>query len=474
MEYMDLGMKINFVFLWSDLLIFLLLFTWLLFVLWSRHVGYWQDLWHQIGSQKLAMISFVFLLTYSSVALVDSIHFRLMPQKVSSPFASFQVQSFLDLLLRPLGYQNENTYSAPFALYSSARSTALINNKVISFYPRLRYGGSHLKDTRLHVQDVLVKLAFSISAGVVLSIVLIFLFLRFLAGKHKKRLFETVKDVVLAKTPVAWREILLACTFVIIAICLIKGVSPYYHILGTNKIGEDTLFETIKSIRTGLVIGTLTTLVMLPFAIFFGIYAGYFGGWRDDLIQYVYTTLSSIPSVLLISAAVLSLQIFISNHLRLFPTLENRADARLLALCVILGITSWTSLCRLLRAETLKLREMDYVKAAIAMGVKNMKILYRHILPNVTHIVLITVVIDFSMLVLAEAVLSYVGVGVDPITPSWGNMINSARLDLAREPVVWWPLFSAFIFMFLLVLSANLFADALREALDPRLRNEPL
>ena len=94
----------------------------------------------------------------------------------------------------------------------------------------------------------------------------------------------------------------------------------------------------------------------------------------------------------------------------------------------------------------------------------------RHILPNVMHLVLITVVLDFSLLVLAEAVLSYVGVGVDPSTDSWGNMINSARLEMAREPIVWWSLTSAFVFMFGLVLAANLFADAVRDAFDPRLR----
>ena len=93
----------------------------------------------------------------------------------------------------------------------------------------------------------------------------------------------------------------------------------------------------------------------------------------------------------------------------------------------------------------------------------------RHILPNVMHIILITVVLDFSALVLTEAVLSYVGVGVDPTTLSWGNMINSARLELAREPLVWWPLVAAFVFMFTLVLAANLFADTVRDAFDPRI-----
>jgi peptide/nickel transport system permease protein len=209
---------------------------------------------------------------------------------------------------------------------------------------------------------------------------------------------------------------------------------------------------------------------MLPFAALFGTLAGYFGGWIDDAIQYLYTTLSSIPGVLLITAAILSLQIFITNHPEIFPDIATRADARLLILCAILGLTGWVDLCRLLRGETLKLREIDFVQAAVVMGVQNYKIIWRHILPNVMHIILITIVLDFSALVLAEAVLSYVGVGVDPSTISWGNMINSARMELAREPVVWWPLFAAFILMFPLVLSANIFSDAIRDAFDPRTR----
>ena len=124
------------------------------------------------------------------------------------------------------------------------------------------------------------------------------------------------------------------------------------------------------------------------------------------------------------------------------------------------------------RGESLKLREVDYVQAAVSLGVRHSTLIGRHILPNVLHIVLITVVLDFSGLVLAEAVLSYVNIGVDPTMNSWGNMINSARLELAREPVVWWSLTCAFLFMFTLVLAANLFADVVRDAFDPRLRSE--
>jgi len=112
------------------------------------------------------------------------------------------------------------------------------------------------------------------------------------------------------------------------------------------------------------------------------------------------------------------------------------------------------------------------VLAARAFGVGHGRILLRHLLPNVMHIVLISVVLDFSGLVLAEAVLSYINIGVDPSMQSWGNMINSARLEMARDPVVWWSLAAAFTFMFALVLSANLFADVVRDAFDPRLRNQ--
>jgi len=201
-----------------------------------------------------------------------------------------------------------------------------------------------------------------------------------------------------------------------------------------------------------------------------GIAAGYFRGWVDDVIQYLYTTLNSIPGVLLIAAFVLMLQVFLDNHGDWFPTTAQRADMRLLGLCAILGLTSWTGLARLLRGEALKLSELEYIQAAHAFGVSHARILARHILPNVAHIVIITLVLDFSALVLAEAVLSYVGVGVDPSTTSFGTMINAARLEMAREPMVWWSLAAAFVFMFALVLAANLFADAVRDGFDPRVR----
>ncbi len=229
---------------------------------------------------------------------------------------------------------------------------------------------------------------------------------------------------------------------------------PRAHLLGTDKVGSDVFYLALKGIRTGLIIGGFTTLIAVPFAIFFGVVAGYFGGWIDDMVQYIYATLDSIPFILLVVAFML-----------LF-------GQGLFNLCLIMGISSWTSLCRILRGETLKLRELEYVQGAEAFGVHRGFIILRHLVPNLMHIVLITSILRFSNFVLAEAVLSYLQIGVDPTMGSWGNMINTARLELARDPIVWWNLAAAFIFMFGLVLPVNLFGDAVRDALDPRLRTE--
>jgi len=212
----------------------------------------------------------------------------------------------------------------------------------------------------------------------------------------------------------------------------------------------------------------MTTLVTLPVSVGLGLLAGFVRGWVDEVIQYVYTVINSIPYVLLIAAAILLLIVFIDGHPDAFPTSAERTDARLFFLCVILGLSSWTDLCRLVRGEVLKLRELDFVQAAQAFGVSPWRIMRVHLLPNVMHVVLINVVIRFSELVLAEATLSYVGVGVDPAMASFGTLINTARLELGRDPVIWWTLASAFTFLFALVLAANYFADAVRDAFDPR------
>jgi peptide/nickel transport system permease protein len=267
-----------------------------------------------------------------------------------------------------------------------------------------------------------------------------------------------------------WRTVYFTLCVLLVLLAVALTLATNYHVLGTDRTGNDVLSQCLKSVRTALVIGTLTTLAMLPPALFFGIAAGYFKGWVDDLIQYIYTTLTSIPGVLLIAACVLMMQVYIDNNPNLFDTVASRADLRLFLLCLILGLTGWAGLCRLLRAETLKLRELDYVQAARAFGVGPWRIMLRHILPNLMHIVLITLVLEFSGLVLYEAVLSYLGIGVDPSTPSFGTMIDAARLEMSRDPMIWWNLLAAFVFLLVLVLAANIFADAVQQAFDPRTR----
>jgi len=381
--------------------------------------------------------------------------------------------SVLDVLVFPLKDRVEKTYSAPFATHLYAKETVeRADGTQTRDFPRLRYGGAHLADPAADRGPDIAAIAVGGTIQGLLAWTLVIAgVVTWQARRHRLPWTTILGRVARGETNTPWRVVLATIGALLLLGFVIGHWAVKYHVLGTDKVGIDVLYLSLKSVRTGIVIGTLTTLIMLPFAVLLGIMAGYFKGWADDVIQYVYTTLSSIPAVLLIAAAILTLQAYMALHPDLFDTAAVRADARLLFLCAILGVTSWTSLCRLLRGETLKLREAEYVQAARAYGAGSMTIMLRHLLPNVMHVVLITVALDFSGLVLAEAVLSYVGVGVDPTTISWGTMINSARLEMAREPMVWWSLAAAFTFMFTLVLAANLFADVVRDALDPRLAN---
>lgn len=440
--------------LWTDALIFLLVFASACLGFYLRGKEHFRRPLRQIAASRVGMISLTVLLFFMTIGLVDSLHFKASAEDGSD------IASVLDVWAAPLRRHGEKTYSAPFAAFAYGKEMIVGEDGGSRWdYPRLQYGGSHLDDPeREKAADIFDKTLYGAFQGASLCAFFLLMLWSLYAARRKP---------FLNGSPTAKSALAAGFTIVTVgyALCYLSG---YYHVLGTDKVGEDVFYQTLKSIRTGLVIGTLTTLIMLPMAILFGILAGFFQGWVDDLIQYVYTTLNSIPGVLLIAAAILMVQVYMANHEEAFTSVVARADMRLLFLCLILGVTSWTGLCRLLRAETLKLREMEYVQAARALGVKQGTILVRHILPNVMHIVLISVVLDFSALVLAEAVLSYINIGVDPTTYSWGNMINGARLEMAREPVVWWSLTAAFAFMFVLVLAANLFADVVQDAFDPR------
>jgi peptide/nickel transport system permease protein len=444
------------------------------FVFYARGHEHLSAPWRDVARRPIAMSAAIILFVYIVIGLLDSLHFhpKLEATESNEAVYSSEISSVLDILLDDLRNNTERTYSSPLASYAfSKEMMEQEDGSQIRDYPRLKFGGAHLDEPESQATtDVTKRILISLFFGLLISLTVIAIIIIVLSKGSSLSFKDTINKCVRNELAVPWYAIFITLSLIItIGFCL-ACLSQHYHVFGTDKVGQDVLYQSLKSIRTGLVIGTLTTLIMLPFAIMTGLMAGYFRGWIDDVIQYLYTTLNSIPGVLLIAASILLLQVYISNHEADFSSLEQRGDLRLLFLCIILGITSWTGLCRLLRAETLKLREVDYVQAAQAFGVGNLSIMLRHLLPNVMHIVMISIVLDFSGLVLAEAVLSYVGIGVDPSMHSWGNMINSARLEIARDPVVWWSLAAAFIFMFVLVLSANLFSDAVRDAFDPRIR----
>ena len=243
---------------------------------------------------------------------------------------------------------------------------------------------------------------------------------------------------------------------------------PGVHILGTDKAGGDIFYKIMKGTRTAIIVGLVTTLIAVPFAMAFGITAGYFGGFIDDVIQFIYTTISSIPSILLITSLILIVSTLLKANTS--AAIQLQGDSLLLGLCIILGLLGWAGLCRLLRAETLKLKELDFVQAARALGTSHLNIILKHIVPNVTHIILISFILQFSGLVMVEAVLSYLKIGVPSTIGSWGRIIDEARNELSRDPVIFWPLFSSFIAMFVLILAVNFLGDVIRDALDPKLR----
>ena len=261
----------------------------------------------------------------------------------------------------------------------------------------------------------------------------------------------------------------------------LRGITPAYkvshydirnqppsaaHWLGTNYAGRDNFGQVIQGTRIAFEIGLLTSVIVIPLGFVLGAFAGYFGRKVDTVIVYLYSVVDSVPGILLIMAIAYVVRGAIDRS-PLFQNVTRYIDSGLLAVCFGMGFTGWVSLCRLIRAEYFKHRERQYVLAARALGASDASIMFHHILPNVAHLVIINFSLRFPGLILTEAVLSYLGVGVAN-EPSWGAIINDAKQRLWLGN--WWELAGATIAMFFLVLALNLFGDALRDALDPKLR----
>jgi ABC-type dipeptide/oligopeptide/nickel transport system permease subunit len=271
----------------------------------------------------------------------------------------------------------------------------------------------------------------------------------------------------LKRDKVAMVSLFVIVTYVIIALLAKFGilypnigeaVGPQYlpfslqHPFGTDIQGRDILGRAIHGAATALSVGFIASGISLLIGLSLGALAGYFGGKTDSVIVWIYTTVDSIPYILLI------------------PSLTFVLGRGLVNLYIAVGITSWVTLCRLVRGEFMKHKNRDYVLAAEALGASHARKIFRHIMPNVAHLGFVQFGLGFVAAIKFEVILSFLGVGVDPGTPSWGLMLDDSKLELSRP--FWGNLIAATGFMFFLILAFNLFNDALRESLDPKLKNK--
>lgn len=221
------------------------------------------------------------------------------------------------------------------------------------------------------------------------------------------------------------------------------------HPFGTDNLGRDVFQRTVQGARIAFQVGIITSCIAISIGVIFGCLAGYFGGKLDDFIVWLYSTFASIPGLLFIMAIAMVV------------------GKGLLGIYLGIGLTTWVGLCRLIRGEVMKHKARPYVLAARVLGFGPLRIIFRHILPNIFHIVIISFSIRFPAAISTEVFLSFLGIGVQG-EPSWGIMISNARLRLWQG--VWWEMTFVTLAIFLIVLAFNLFGDALRDALDPRLR----
>jgi ABC-type dipeptide/oligopeptide/nickel transport system permease subunit len=220
---------------------------------------------------------------------------------------------------------------------------------------------------------------------------------------------------------------------------------------GADKWGHDIVKKTIKGGQTSIVVGLVAALVAVALGTLFGAVSGFYGGRVDDLFNWFYSIFTSIPSILMI--------------LTVAAVLQTRG---VLTIVMILGLTGWTGPYRLIRAEYMKHKAREYVMAADAIGASSWRRMFSHILPNVSHVALVQMSILVVGFIKAEVILSFLGFGVPVGVVSWGSMLNEAQNELILGK--WWQLAAAASAMAVLVTAFSLFADALRDALDPKLK----
>ena len=230
------------------------------------------------------------------------------------------------------------------------------------------------------------------------------------------------------------------------------------NILGTDIFGQSVLRKTLYGAKISITVALCASLISIAIGVPVGAIGGYFRGFVDEIIVWIYSTLSSVPYILLILAFAVVLR---------ERTVFGHKLTGITAVYLAIGLTSWVGICRLIRGEVIKHKDRDYILAAISYGCSRRRIIFRHILPNVIHLVIIDFSLRFVSFIHAEVILSFLGLG-ETDRPSWGAMINDARIELSRG--VWWQMAAATAAIFVISLALNIFGDALRDSLDPKLR----
>jgi peptide/nickel transport system permease protein len=221
------------------------------------------------------------------------------------------------------------------------------------------------------------------------------------------------------------------------------------HVFGADHLGRDVLSRTVWASRTSLSIGFLSTAIAVVLGVVVGANAGYFGGWTDVTLMRTTDMVLAFP-VFFITVMFLAL---------FGPSIHG--------LVVVIGATSWPPTARIVRAEFLRMRALDFVSAARSLGASEIRVMARHILPNVIAVIVISVTLRVGVSILAEASLSYLGLGVQPPTPSWGNLVADGREYLRSA---WWVSLLPGAFVFISVMAFNLLGDGLRDAFDPKMK----
>ncbi len=272
--------------------------------------------------------------------------------------------------------------------------------------------------------------------------------------------------VQLTRDRMALGAIIVVAVYLIVALLSFMGLiaqdwatelGPSYappsseYLFGLDIFGRSVLLKTIKGAEIAMSIGFVTSTIAVIIGTVLGAVSGYYGGKIDEFIVWFYTSFSSIPSIMMLMAITFILGKGVTS------------------VYIALGLTGWVSLCRLVRGEVIRHKNRDYVNAVSSLGGSNFRILFKHILPNVTHIMIINFSLQFQVAIKSEVILSYLGLGVQG-RPSWGTMIDDSKLELARG--VWWQLGSATLAMLIVVLAFNILGDALRDALDPKLKGK--